>query len=470
MDCSYIYSILKQTEKVRPAGLITLLNFFSSGGSMSNQDDQNKSKATENKEYKFLKETIKKDKSRMKKWLRRGLITAAFAVGAGVIAAFVFVGVTPLAQKLLGKEEETSKVEIASDDENAQAETTSAPTPTPEPTPSDEPVQVEVVPAEVGLEDCRNIYDDMLAVADDAKRSLVEVIGISSQMDYFNQTYENQQQVTGMIAAENDGKLYILTQYRVVENVERIVVTFCDDSTADALFQSYDSNTGLAIIRIDTESLSEETLNAIDTAALGNSYMVDQGEPLIALGSPLGYSDSLAYGIATSVSNQVSVWDNVYTILTTDIIGSSEGSGVLVDLDGSVIGVIAPEYSTSDTNVVTALPISQIKDLIERLSNNEKQAFVGIRGQDVTETISERTGIPKGVLVSEIQDDSPAMLSGLKEYDVITKVGDQTVENMKQYSAALKNLTPGSEAVLTAMRIGVEGYVEVEFDITPGEI
>ena len=142
-----------------------------------------------------------------------------------------------------------------------------------------------------------------------------------------------------------------------------------------------------------------------------------------------------------------------------------------MNLDGEIVGIIAQSYSTSENkNIVTGLAISQIKELIERLSNDEAQAYIGIRGQDVTAEISERTGIPKGVLVTSVQADSPAMLSGIKEYDVIVRVGDTEVSTIREYFNSLKELTPGQTVTVAAMRMGAEGYVEVTFDVTVGEI
>ena len=113
---------------------------------------------------------------------------------------------------------------------------------------------------------------------------------------------------------------------------------------------------------------------------------------------------------------------------------------------------------------------SQIRDLIESLSNNEARPYIGIRGQDVTEQISNTTGIPKGVLVTSVQPDSPAMLAGIKEYDVIVKINEDKIATFRQYRDSLDELKPGQTATVTAMRKGAAGYAEVEFQIPLGEI
>ena len=152
-----------------------------------------------------------------------------------------------------------------------------------------------------------------------------------------------QQQISGLIVANNGQNLFILTEYRVVENVERIQVTFYDGTMVDAIYQRHDGNTGLTILRVSLEDIDETTLQSIEVAPLGNSYSVTQGEPILALGSPIGYSDSVAYGVITSVTNKISTLDTEYNLLTTDILGSKEGSGILVNLDGEIVGDYRPK-------------------------------------------------------------------------------------------------------------------------------
>ena len=243
----------------------------------------------------------------------------------------------------------------------------------------------------------------------------------------------------------------------------------CNGDIFDANYLSHDADTGLTILKVSKSLIGEETLSAIAIAPIGSSSFVEKGEPVIAIGSPLGYSDSVAFGVVTSVTNRISAVDTQYNVLTTDILGSSGGSGILVNLNGNVVGIISQQYSPPDMNVVTALGISEIRQLIETLSNNEKRVYVGIKGQNVTADISERTGIPVGIYITSVEEDSPAFASGLKESDVIIAINGEPISAMRGYTGTIANLTPGREAVFTAMRKGTEGYAEVEFRVTPGE-
>ena len=453
------------------------------------------------KPYKFMKESIKKQPPDWKKIVLLIAGWLALAALGGLVAAAVFAVTEPKIAEAVTREEPPAKVDIPGDedpnsgqepDETITASSASASvdssgsgseisSSTVDSSTSESSVSESTVSesteengaaegTESSLKNYEALYQDMLGVTEKPKQALVTVIGITNQMDYFNQNYENQQQISGLIVADNGQDLFILTEYRIVENVERIQVTFWDKTMVDATYQRHDPSTGLTIVKVDESKLDEGTRNGLAVAPLGSSYLVSQGDPVVAVGSPVGYSDSIAYGVVTSVTNKISALDNEYNLLTTDILGSTDGSGILVNLDGEIVGIIAQSYSAKGNNVVTGIAISQIKKLIENLSNNVSRAYIGIRGQDVTEELSDKTGIPKGVLISRVADDSPAMMAGMKEYDVIVKLGEHKVETIKQYHEQLGKYSTGDVVTVTAMRKGAEGYAEMTFDVTMGEV
>ena len=100
-----------------------------------------------------------------------------------------------------------------------------------------------------------------------------------------------------------------------------------------------------------------------------------------------------------------------------------------------------------------------------------KQSAVTKNGKQYENVIlQDKTGIPKGVLISRVADDSPAMMAGMKEYDVIVKLGEHKVETIKQYHEQLGKYSTGDVVTVTAMRKGAEGYAEMTFDVTMGEV
>ena len=400
----------------------------------------------------------------------------------------MFAFTLPLAKSAAGvKDESDTKVSIPQDSDNMEENDSSAGSSEEENVPSTEAASTSSAstssssvseeaatpetPAEekTSAEKYQELYQDLNEIAEPVEKSIVKVTGITSLTDYFNQAYENEQKTSGVIIGDNQENLFILTDYSVLSNVERIQVEFNGGKLADAVYQSHDEDTGIAVIKIDKKDISEEASEDIAVAELGNSYNVSRGDPIIALGNPMGYYDYMAYGTITSVSNIISVYDEQYPVFTTSISGSTGGNGVILNLDGKIIGIIISGTSGLSDHTINAYSVSHMKKMLEQLSNNEKRPYIGIKGADVTSEIAERTGIPKGMIVTGVKEDSPAMVAGLNENDVIIKLGDSSVPSAAAYSAILKNCKVGDKVDIIAMRKGAEGYAEVEFSIVIGE-
>lgn len=436
-------------------------------GVQESQDTREEAAGTEEIEpeesgdsYEFMKETIKAKPLDRKKLARQiGKLAGSGAV-FGLAAALVFGALAPgLLQRAIerkndqevqfqnGTEEtEEEQEENQEDQEDTQQEQTT--------------IIQEMTP-----EDYQTLYSDIFSTAQEAEKSVVTVNSRQNDQDWFQTPYESQ--ISGLLVAESEQEYYILTEYRIVENVDRIEVTFCDGTTIDARFQKADSNTGFAIVKVEKSQVPAETQQAVAIAPLGESYNVKQGEPVLAIGSPMGYSDSVGYGIVTSTSNVVSRVDAQYGLITTDITGSSKGSGVIVNLDGEIIGIITQSFANEDTqNLITGLSVSDSRELIRTLSGNQDIIYMGVTGTNITAEISEKKGIPKGVFVEEVEVDSPAMQVGIQNGDVIIEINGETVETVKGYQQQLKACKAGETINVKAMRQGTEGYVEVSFEVT----
>ena len=210
-------------------------------------------------------------------------------------------------------------------------------------------------------------------------------------------------------------------------------------------------------------------MNQVAVASLGNSYVVKQGTAVLAIGSPLGANYSILCGTITSSNNEVSTIDRNYTIFTTDIVGSENGSGVLINLSGEIVGLVLQDYSSqSDRNTITALSVSELKQVIEDLFNGRDVPYVGLRLSTVTDEIAKEYNIPKGVYIKSVELDSPAMAAGLQEADVILMVNGEEVKTVEQYNQKIYALNPEDAALITVKRQNGEEYVDLECIVTVG--
>ena len=156
-------------------------------------------------------------------------------------------------------------------------------------------------------------------------------------------------------------------------------------------------------------------------------------------------------------------------MICTDIASADDGSGIIINVKGEVVGIIDQSVSgESSMNLVTAYGITDLKDIIEQLSNGQAIPYIGVYGVDVTADI-EAQGIPKGVYVNEVETDSPAMAAGIQIGDIITELNGKSVETVAAYHSALMNLKSGERVKLSGKRQGNNGYVDVDFTVTTGE-
>ena len=175
----------------------------------------------------------------------------------------------------------------------------------------------------------------------------------------------------------------------------------------------------------------------------------------------------------TALARQLSVVDANYKLLSTNLYGSQKAGGVLFNLQNEVIGVITSRYSSTDMkNMISAIGISELKKLIEKLSNEDitERAYLGITGMDVSEEANEELGIPYGAFVRETEMDSPAMLAGIQQGDIIVKMNDKLVTNMNEYTMILMQLKAGQNIEVVLMRQVQEEYREMVLNITTGVV
>ncbi|HJA93489.1 MAG TPA: S1C family serine protease [Candidatus Eisenbergiella merdipullorum] len=416
----------------------------------------------------FIKEKVKERPVNKRKLLKRTMITASMAVIFGLIACFTFLVLEPVFSNWLYPEEEPEPVQLQEELENEEMlpedmvlETESEEETTP-------PVQTTVVErVELNVSDYQTLYSNLYKMVQEVSKSLVTVIGITSDTDWLNNSYENEGQNAGLIVADNGRELLILTEKEIVDQSEELNVVFCDSTQVQAELKQADPTIGLAVISVALENIPDATQETISPAKLGSSSNSGLlATPVAALGRPLGKANSVIYGMITSADSTLYLADGNYQLLTTDIYGSTFGNGIIINLSGQVLGIICQENSAEDTpNLITAYGISGLKNLIEKLSNGQPSASLGIFGTDVPQEIQESQGVPAGAYVTGIVMDSPAMVAGIQSGDVIVRMGTEEISSFSDYSSTLMSLLPNTEVTLTVMRQVQEEYQEMTVDV-----
>lgn len=408
----------------------------------------------------FVREKIKdKPKNYKRIWIR--FLTAA---GCGIVFALTAVLVMLLMLPSLREElkENTPDTQVQNSQEPETEDTQEATQ-----TPDDTQEQKETI-REFTIDDYQKIQTQLYSIGNVANKSIVTITSVVSDTDWFNTSYEREGQGSGTIVGDTGGKLLILTERKVIKDASKINVTFIDDSVAPAELMKYDGNTGLAVLAVAKDKMEKSTLSLIKIMSMGNSSTVHKGSIVIALGSPLGTNYSILTGNITSTGNEISTQDSNYSVYTTDIVANKNASGILINTDGEMIGVVMKNYSAASTGALTAVDVTELNRIMELLYASKDVPYLGAHISTVTDKIANTYGIPKGVYIKEVEMDSPAMNAGLQSGDVIQKIDDKDITTDDSYTDAVLGLTPGETYSVVFMREGSNGYKELTCEIEAG--
>ncbi len=422
-----------------------------------------------NDEKHFIKEKIKDKPVNKKQIVRKVIEVTGYAILFGFVSCLVFCALqseieswfAPKNDQWVGIPKDTLSDDEASENSVADSEQeTNADTPQKAEKEDKKQKTVYITEKkEMTLDDYQVLQNQLYQIGNEVNKSVVIVTGVKEGMDIFDSPYEATGQASGLIIGNNGKELLILTEYQVIQDVKSIRVTFINNDPLDADLKKYDGNTGIAVLGVPADKIKKATMNQITTAVLGNSLNLRQGRIVVALGSPLGTNYSILTGNITSVANTITTEDRNYTVFTTNIVANAKGNGVLINTDGEVIGLFLKSSNIQkEQNTLTAVSISELKDIIELLSNGLNVPYIGIKGSTVTDAISKEYDIPKGVYIKEAVVDAPAMMAGLQNGDVIVEFNKQEVLSMKDYQRILLKMKKGDEVKITANRQNAEGY------------
>ncbi len=415
------------------------------------------------KEFTFMNEQFKKKPFYKKKGFIKVLSVGVLAILFGIVSGFSFAILQPWAQKQFGDPEELTQIVVVQEETETETQ---------KQTEAELAGQTEMVMVpekkELEISDYKVLYKKMSKVAEGVMPSIVTVTGESSKLDWFSEVIENHVQTSGLVIAQGKQEYFILTEAEVIEGAERIIVTFPEGNAVEAQVQKKDRATGIAVLSVAKDSLSSMDKSKISVAELCCYAEIKRGEPVIAVTSPVGNNSSIAFGMVTSVMD-TAVVDAEYKILNTDILGNENGSGILINLDGKIVGVIAQEFATnSDQITLTSLSVMDIQDLITNLVNNKDIAYLGIVGKEIDETISKGFDMPQGIYVRSVTEDSPAMYANLVTADIITSINGREIMTMEDYVEELKRHVPNEMVKIGIKRSAMDGYVDMEIQVQLG--
>lgn len=281
------------------------------------------------------------------------------------------------------------------------------------------------------VENTKIVYEGTVSpvvpIAEKVSPSIVAISLKTTSRDFFGRVYEGTGTGSGIII-DNQG--HIVTNNHVVEGADDIIVVLHDGKELEATLIGRDSQTDLAVIKVDPDNLV--------VAELGDSSKLKVGELAVAIGSPMGteYAGSVTAGIVSGLNRKVSVGDNSIKLIQTDAaINPGNSGGALVNSEGKVIGINTIKFAeTTVEGMGFAIPINEAKPIIQSLMSQKKisRPYLGIQGINLSKDDAEEYKLPQGVYVNSVVAYSGAERAGIKKGDIITKMDGEKVTTIEK--------------------------------------
>lgn len=299
-----------------------------------------------------------------------------------------------------------------------------------------------------------SVTSDISVIAKNAMPSVVSItnMSVTQVQNFFGGIHEQESESagSGIIIAQNDTELLILTNNHVVEGNDTLTVSFIDEESAKADIKGTDSERDLAVIAVQLDDIKESTKDEITVAQMGDSTKLQVGEQVIAIGNALGYGQSVTTGIVSATQRKLEDFDSEL-IQTDAAINPGNSGGALLNANGEVIGINTIKVAVDVVEGMGyAIPISDAQDVITDLMNQKtktkvaegEQGYLGVQPVDVSEDSAQMYGMPTGVYVSEVVSGSGAQAAGITKGCIITKIegtsitSTDTLREQLQYYAA----------------------------------
>src|SRR5215469_9639436 len=262
---------------------------------------------------------------------------------------------------------------------------------------------------------------------------------------------------------------YIITNNHVVDGADRVRVRIKDDPPGvlhDAKIIGVDRETDLAVIKI--EPPKDHSLTA---AKLGNSEGMNQGDWVLAVGSPFGLENTVTAGIVSAIGRNINPSRQFQSFIQTDAaINPGNSGGPLVNMAGEVIGINTAIYTQSFgyQGVGFAMPSNTVREVYDQLTGPEhrvSRGSIGVQFNAVPNpALARMYGVKNGVTISEVVVGKPAEKAGLQMGDTITAVNGKAVKSGDELVSIISAVKPGNKVDITYVRNGQQKQASVSVE------
>jgi len=252
---------------------------------------------------------------------------------------------------------------------------------------------------------------------------------------------------------------YVITNNHVVDGADEISLKLANGESYDAKVVGRDKNTDIAVVQIKDKKFNRKGLSSL---VLADSDQLKVGEFSIALGAPFGLESSISFGVISALGRGNLKLTQLGNFIQTDsAINPGNSGGPLVNMQGKVIGVNTAIFSQAGgyNGIGFAVPSNIARRIAAQLIDKGKveRGYIGVTMQSMDDQMASHIGLPKGkkgVMVTQIVPRGPAAKAGIKEGDVISKVGGKAISTPNELANQIGLKNPGDRVSITAYRDG----------------
>lgn len=294
--------------------------------------------------------------------------------------------------------------------------------------------------------------------------SMVTVTNIRRDVDWLQNPREQETDCWGVILEITREQILLLANGQDLVDAADLRVVIAGQEIDRVSVLAQDSISHMSVLAVDMQG--HTIPEGIEEASLGSSYGMRLGEPVVAVGAPLGQYASVNVG-TLSWKDTSSVSDGELNILYTNMNRVGD-SGLLLNMSGQVVGWLTNFHAEGTEELLAAVGISELTTTIEHLKSGSKTSQLGVLIQAVPEEVQQEQGVPAGLYVTGLEEGSPAAVSGIQQGDIITGIGDTSLVMVRGLQQVLMQATPGQQVEVSIMRWSREGYTQMVVPVVLG--
>lgn len=281
--------------------------------------------------------------------------------------------------------------------------------------------------------------------------------------------YKTRSLGSGVIVRIDNGTGYILTNNHVVADMDELKVKLSDKREFSAEIVGTDEQTDLAVIKIEGENLV--------AAKMGDSDILKQGQWAIAIGNPFGLNHTVSVGVVSAMGRSGVGIANYENFIQTDAaINPGNSGGPLLNIDGEIIGINTAIFTRSGgyQGIGFAIPVNMAKAVLRDLIDKGKvtRGWLGVAIQNMDASLAEQFGVAvtEGVLISDVQDGSPAMEAGFERGDILIEYNNKAMGDVNQLRNIVAQTEVGIDIKVKVLRKGNETVLTVKIGEQPSDL